>query len=90
MRFSALQVDYVKIAHHGSLTSTSEVFLQAVNFQTAVIMSGYRNTFGFPNPLTLKKLTVPVWDTKVKQTLVLERNLLAKTMKPPKEKAKKA
>jgi len=90
MRFSALKVDYVKIAHHGSLTSTSEVFLQAVNFQTAVIMSGYRNTFGFPNPLTLKKLTVPVWDTKVKQTLVLERNLLAKTMKPPKEKAKKA
>jgi competence protein ComEC len=85
-RFPHIEVDYLKVAHHGSLTSTSVAFLKTAKFSEAVIMSGYRNTFGFPHPLTLKKITVPVWDTKAKQTLVLHRPPFKKILKPAKNK----
>lgn len=51
-----INVDLLKIAHHGSKTSTSDYFLQSINFNNAIIMSGYNNTFGFPSGITLNKL----------------------------------
>lgn len=46
---SDLQSTVLKVAHHGSKTSSSPAFLAATNPQVAVIQAGYRNPFGHPN-----------------------------------------
>jgi competence protein ComEC len=37
-------------AHHGSATSSSQVFLEAVSPRWVLYASGYANRFGFPSP----------------------------------------
>ena len=51
-----LRADVLKIAHHGSKTSTSEGFLQQVSPQLAVISVGENNNYGHPSPETLGRL----------------------------------
>ncbi|MBM3933858.1 MAG: DNA internalization-related competence protein ComEC/Rec2 [SAR202 cluster bacterium] len=48
--------DIIKVAHHGSRTSSTEAFLEAVSPQAAVISAGASNRYGHPNPGTLEKL----------------------------------
>ncbi|MEA3492850.1 MAG: DNA internalization-related competence protein ComEC/Rec2 [Candidatus Margulisiibacteriota bacterium] len=51
-----LDSDILKVGHHGSRTSTSDYFLDAVNPQIAVISCGRRNKFRHPHKSTLQKL----------------------------------
>lgn len=51
-----LSADVLKIAHHGSDTSTTYPFLRAVSPQYAVITVGSGNTYGHPTENTLSKL----------------------------------
>jgi len=51
-----LESDILKIAHHGSKTSSSEEFLEAVRPKIALIGVGGNNTFGHPNEGVLQKL----------------------------------
>ncbi len=50
-----LSSDILKVAHHGSATSTSDGFVRAVNPRVAVIQSG-KNNFGHPHPDVVEKL----------------------------------
>jgi competence protein ComEC len=43
-----LQVDVLVVPHHGSKTSSSAAFLDAVAPRVALVQSGYRNRFGHP------------------------------------------
>ncbi len=43
-----LNADVLLVPHHGSKTSSSEVFLDAVRPQLALVQAGYRNQFGHP------------------------------------------
>lgn len=45
----------LKVAHHGSLTSSAMEFLQALRPDIAVISVGRTNTFGHPAPAVLKR-----------------------------------
>ncbi|HHY83762.1 MAG TPA: DNA internalization-related competence protein ComEC/Rec2 [Clostridiales bacterium] len=45
----------LKVPHHGSSTSSTEAFLDAVSPQAAIIQSGI-NLFGHPHPQTLDRL----------------------------------
>jgi competence protein ComEC len=47
-RGAALQADVLLVPHHGSKTSSSAVFLDAVQPRTALVQAGYRNRFGHP------------------------------------------
>lgn len=47
--YKKIDVDIYKIPHHGSLTSSTKAFINNLEYNYAVCMSGYRNTFGFPN-----------------------------------------
>ncbi|PYY27521.1 ComE operon protein 3 [Paenibacillus illinoisensis] len=49
-------VDVLKVAHHGSKTSSTEAWLQYWSAQSAVISAGANNTYGHPNPGVLERL----------------------------------
>ena len=43
-----LKADYLLVPHHGSKTSSSAAFLDAVQPQIALVQAGYRNRYGHP------------------------------------------
>jgi competence protein ComEC len=53
---SDLQSDVLKVAHHGSKYSTSDLFLAAIEPKMAVISVGAKNTYGHPTPEVLQRL----------------------------------
>lgn len=56
-RFGAfLRSGVLKTGHHGSRTSTSEAYLDAVRPQAAIVSVGERNTFGHPSPEVIARL----------------------------------
>lgn len=48
--------DFVKIAHHGSKSSTSDTFLNHVSFDNALISVGINNIYNHPSSETILKL----------------------------------
>jgi competence protein ComEC len=55
----------LKVAHHGSQTSTSPQFLAVVNPEVAAISVGASNRFGLPNSEVLNRLTERVGSDRV-------------------------
>ncbi|MDE2869346.1 MAG: ComEC/Rec2 family competence protein [Chloroflexota bacterium] len=53
---SSLEVDVLKVAHHGASTSSSPEFLAAVKPQVAVISAGLGNAFNHPRDDVLRRL----------------------------------
>jgi competence protein ComEC len=51
-----LKSDILKIGHHGSKTSTSEEFIEAVDPEIGVISVGRENSYGHPTPEVLEIL----------------------------------
>ncbi|HDP89877.1 MAG TPA: DNA internalization-related competence protein ComEC/Rec2 [Thioalkalivibrio sp.] len=61
-----LRSQVLVVPHHGSNTSSTAYFLDAVNPQVALVPAGYRNRFGFPKPEVLARYAareVEVFDT---------------------------
>lgn len=61
-----LRADVLKVAHHGSKSSTRPRFLDAVRPRLAVISCGRRNLFGHPHPSVLAELAerrIRTWRT---------------------------
>lgn len=61
-----LQVDWLVAGHHGSRTSTSAHFVQALAPKYAVISRGKHNSYGHPHPEVLANLQdhqVQIYDT---------------------------
>lgn len=52
-----LKSTVLKVAHHGSKTSTIQEFLELVNPKIALIGVGENNKFGHPNVNVVKRLT---------------------------------
>jgi competence protein ComEC len=48
--------DVLKVAHHGSRTSSTEDFLDAVHPAFALISAGFENSYGHPHPLIVGRL----------------------------------
>ena len=51
-----LRADVLKVAHHGSRTSTTQTFLDAVKARSAVISAGRDNRFGHPHGDVMQRL----------------------------------
>ncbi len=54
---AGLRADVLKLGHHGSSTSTSDPFLDAVSPQIAIASCGRGNEYGHPHLETREKLT---------------------------------
>jgi competence protein ComEC len=70
----ALRADVLKVAHHGSATSTTPGFLAAVNPRVALVSVGAHNAYGHPDPEVIEALRVagiPVLRTDRMGTVVL-------------------
>jgi competence protein ComEC len=69
-----LRTDFLKIAHHGSKTSSTEEFLKAVNPRAAFIEVGRRNRYGHPTEEVLNRLenlSIPYYRTDTQGTIEL-------------------
>ena len=51
----ALRADVLLVPHHGSKTSSSEAFIDAVSPRWALVQSGYRNRYGHPAALVVER-----------------------------------
>jgi competence protein ComEC len=48
-------VHWLLVPHHGSKTSSTEPFLQALQPRLALVQAGYRNRYGHPAPPVLAR-----------------------------------
>ena len=46
----------LKVAHHGSKTSSTPAFMDAAHPAFSVISAGFENSYGHPHPLVLERL----------------------------------
>ena len=63
---AALKSDVLLIPHHGSMTSSTPEFIEAVAPKLALINAGYRNRFGHPRDAVLERYEerrIPVFRT---------------------------
>lgn len=68
-------VTVLKVAHHGSASSTSEAWLRAVAADVAVVSAGPANPFGHPAPAVLARLDAAgasVWRTDLEGAVTIE------------------
>lgn len=71
----SLQAHIFQMGHHGSKTSNSEAFLQAVQPEVAIYSAGLNNSYGIPDQEVLdrvKNMGIPVYGTAVDGTVLVE------------------
>ncbi len=51
-----LEIEVLKVGHHGSKTSTSQKLLEVTNPHLAIISSGLNNSFNHPHPEVIERL----------------------------------
>lgn len=81
-------IDVLKVAHHGSKTSTTDSFVKQIQPQLAVISAGRQNRYGHPSEEVLRRLAdAHVYRTDQHGAITLQisrSNLIPKTqMKGP-------
>ncbi len=65
-QYPHLKADILKVGHHGSASSTSDLLLSHIQARLAIISVGF-NSYGHPSYLTLKRLEafhVPIYTTR--------------------------
>lgn len=65
--WGAQHFDVLKVAHHGSASSTSEAFLKHFSFDLAIVSSGVNNRYHHPSEEVLKRLesfNIPLINTQ--------------------------
>jgi len=89
-----LSADILKVGHHGSKSSTSSIFLEAVNPKVAIISVGQNNKYGHPTPeiiQMLKNKGIEIYRTDEFGTIILTSDgtnyTLEKSKSPIKENA---
>ena len=71
---SELKVDILKVGHHGSSSSTTQAFLDALDPDAAVISCGEGNSYGHPHAEIVERLTakgVTIYRTDEDGTVVI-------------------
>ncbi len=81
-----LDAEVLKVGHHGSDTSSSGAFLDAVDPEVGIISVGLDNTYGHPAPETLGRLAargIAAYRTDQIGTIVVRSNGITYTVNVP-------
>lgn len=70
---SYLDIDVLKVAHHGSNTSSSDEFLSKLKYDYAICMNGYKNQFSFPSSDIKNKFKDKLYITSIKKTICIRK-----------------
>lgn len=79
-----LAVDYLKVGHHGSSTSSSPAFINQWQLKAALISAGVNNRYGHPTPQTIATLEAagdPWYNTATSGMLWVENGQLHQFLK---------
>jgi len=71
---SIFKAEILKVGHHGSNTSTSELFLERVNPEIAVISVGAGNSYGHPADETIQRIQyagIDIYRTDLHGTVIV-------------------
>lgn len=74
-----LNIDILKVGHHGSKTSTSELFIKYYQPKEAVISCGFNNKHGHPEEevlAVLRKYNVKVHRTDIEGTIIYKSAII--------------
>ena len=55
-KYNLQDIDVLKVGHHGSKTSSSELFIDEINPKYSIISVGKNNRYGHPNDSVLDNL----------------------------------
>lgn len=70
-----LDVDFLKVAHHGSAAASTTLFLDYINAEYGIISVGAGNSYGLPKDAALNRLAaanVIVYRTDINGTIILD------------------
>ena len=76
IKYEDISSDILKIAHHGSKTSSSYNFLKKVNPKIAVISVGKNNYYNHPSDIVLKRLNslnIKTYRTDIDGTITFDK-----------------
>ena len=82
-RKTDLKADILHAGHHGSKTSTTESFLQAVDPEIAIYSAGLGNQYGHPNPEFINRINsneTQLYGTDIHGTILVETDGLTYTV----------
>ena len=69
-----LEAQVLQLGHHGSSTSSSQAFLEAVSPEVAIYSAGEDNTYGHPHAEVVNRLAdmgIPLYGTDIHGTVVI-------------------
>ena len=55
-KYKLAKIDFLKVGHHGSKTSSSKEFINKIDPKYSIISVGRKNRYGHPNKETLEVL----------------------------------
>ncbi len=68
-----MDIDALKLSHHGSRTSTSRLFLERTTPEIAFASMGYKNRYGHPHKEVLERLgAIPFYRTDTQGRILIE------------------
>ncbi len=73
--YPKIKVDVLKVSHHGSKTSTSEVFVETYMPKYALISVGKNNFYGHPNDRVIERLKIinsKIYRTDLQGTIIFK------------------
>jgi competence protein ComEC len=72
-----LNIDVLKLGHHGARSSSSQLWLEKTSPELAIISAGKNNSYGHPHKETLERLTnlkIPFLSTAELGTILIKSN----------------
>ena len=83
-KYNIINIDILKVGHHGSKTSSNEKFINKINPKYSIISVG-KNNYGHPNKEVLENLKESIiYRTDLDGTILIKINkeIKIKTYKP--------